>query len=296
MKMSKMSRIVEVALEKKHPKYFDSVEGAKEHMRERSLEEDEPYSLPKMIYRTKAESRDIFGCQMLIFNDVAGTENLVMYLHGGIYVDEIVLPHISFCDKLAKKANACVYAPLYPLAPNHTCDETYGILEKLYKHLLSLDKPITIMGDSAGGGLSAAFSEYLAVKGMTQPNNLILISPWVDISMSGDYDEVEFDPIGGVDALREMGSAWAGDLDVTDYRVSPLFGDVSGLPKTTIFVGTHEILYSDLIKFHKKLTDNGVDAELNIGEGMNHVYAIYPLVPESKDAFNHIVDVILNSD
>ena len=292
--MSKMSRIVEIALDKKHREYVDDPSKADEHMQERALEEDERYEIPKLIYSNKVETRDMFGCQMVIFNEVEDCERLVIYLHGGIYVNEIKLPHISFCDKLAKKVNACVFAPIYPLAPNHTYEETYEIVENLYSHLLAMNKPIIIMGDSAGGGLSAAFAEYLAVNDLPQPENLILISPWLDVSMSGNYDEVEFDPMLGVDGLREMGETWAGELDPKDYKVSPLFGEVDKLPKTTLFVGTHEIFYPDVVQFYNKLKDNGVEVELNVGEKMTHVYAIYPLVPESKEAFKHIVEVILD--
>lgn len=292
--MSRMSKIVETALDKKHREYVDDAGKAAEHMQERSLEEDETYEIPKMIYHTKVESRDLFGCQMVTFNENEDSERLVIYLHGGIYVNEISPVHINFCDKLAKKINATVFAPIYPLAPNHTYEETYQIVEKLYRDLLKMNKPIIIMGDSAGGGLSAAFAEYLMVKDLPQPENLILISPWLDVSMSGDYDEVEFDPMLGVDGLREMGETWAADLDSKDYKVSPLFGEVNGLAKTTLFVGTHEIFYPDVVKFYNKLKDSGVDAELNVGEGMTHVYAIYPLVPESKEAFKHIVETILD--
>ena len=291
--MSEMSRIVETALDKKHREYVDDAGKADEHMQERSLEEDEPYKIPKMLYRTKVESRDLFDCQMIVFNEVEDAEYLVIYLHGGIYVNEMRRPHISFCDRLAKKISGTVFAPVYPLAPIHTYEETYEIVENLYRHLLTMDKPIVIMGDSAGGGLSAAFAEYLADNDLPQPKNLILISPWLDVSMSGDYGDVEFDPMLGIDGLREMGETWAGDLDPKDYRVSPLFGEVSELAKTTLFVGTHEIFYPDVVNFYNRLKDEGVDVELNVGEGMTHVYAIYPLVPESKEAFNHIVETIL---
>jgi len=291
--MSKMSKIVEYALEKRHPEYLKNADSAREHMKKRSLEEDEKFKIPKRIYHSKVESRDMFGCQTLTFKGSEDCNQIVIYLHGGAYVNEIMIPHISFCDRLAKKVNGIVFAPLYPLAPNHTYEETYEILEKLYKHLLSIDKPITIMGDSSGGGLSAAFAQYLAANDLPQPENLILISPWVDVSMSGKYDDVEKDPMSGVEGLREMGRAWAGDLDLKDYKVSPLFGDVSKFPKTTIFVGTHEQIYHDVTNFYNKLKDNDIDAELNVGEEMNHVYPVYPLVPESKEAFNHIVERIL---
>jgi len=290
--MSIMAKVIERVLEKRHREYVDDAEKARKHMQERSLEEDEPYKIPKMIYHTKVESKDLFGCQIVTFNDNENSEYLVIYLHGGIYVNEIRLPHILFCDKLAKKINGSVFAPVYPLAPNHTYEESYKIVEKLYDYLLTMDKPVIIMGDSAGGGFSAAFCEYLATNDMPQPKNLILISPWVDVSMSGNYDEVEFDPMLGVDGLREMGKAWAGELDSKDYKISPLFGEVKKLPKTTLFVGTHEILYPDIVKFHDKLKDNGVDAELIVGKEMTHVYAVYPLMPEAKEALNHIVETI----
>ena len=293
--MSRMSKIVEIGLERKYKEVFEDVGSADEYLEKKALAGDMRYKLPKLVYRSRAEIRDMFDCQVVVFNGTDDFERIVIYLHGGAYVDEITLSHIIFCDKIAKKTNSCVFAPLYPLAPNHTFEETYAIVEKLYRHALEMEKPITVMGDSSGGGLSAAFCEFLADTDMAQPERLILISPWVDVSMSGDYgDFVETDPIYGVDGLREMGRAWAGDSDMKDYRVSPMFGDVSGFPQTTIFVGTHEQLYSDIVKFHDKLKDNGVDVELIFGEGMTHVYPIYPLVPESKEALNRIVEIILD--
>ena len=60
--------------------------------------------------------------------------------------------------------------------------------------------------------MSAAFAEYLAVIDLPQPENLILISLWLDVSMSGDYGDVEFDPMLGVGGLREMGETWRQNL------------------------------------------------------------------------------------
>ena len=195
--MSKMSKIAEFVLEKSNHEVLSDANKAREHMKRRSLVEDENYKIPKRIYHTKVESKEIYNCQTIVFNETDDTEYNIIYIHGGAYVNEIMLPHILFCDKLAKKANACVFAPIYPLAPNHTYKQTYEIVEKLYTHLLTLNKPIAIMGDSSGGGFSAAFAEYLAVKNMPQPKNLVLISPWLDVSMSGDYDNIEFDPMKG---------------------------------------------------------------------------------------------------
>ena len=292
--MSKMSKFIEYLFKHTRKEYMDDKDIAKKYLEERSLVEDEAYIIPKRKYRTKVESKYMFDCQMIVLNAAETTERTVIYLHGGAYVNEIVPPHIVFCDKIAKKTNATVFAPIYPLAPNHTYEETYRIVEDLYKFALEIGKPITIMGDSAGGGLSAAFCEYLASRGFEQPEHLILISPWVDVSMSGDYDDyIDCDPALGIEGPRELGKSWAGDLDPKDYRISPLFGDVSQFPQTTVFVGTHEVIYPDIIQFYDKLKSSDIDAKLFVGDEMNHVYPIYPLVPESKEALNQIIEIIL---
>ncbi len=292
--MSKMSKFIEYLFKHTRKEYMDDKDIAKKYLEERSLVEDEAYIIPKRRYRTKVESKYMFDCQMIVLNEAETTERTVIYLHGGAYVNEIVPPHIVFCDKIAKKTNATVFAPIYPLAPNHTYEETYRIVEDLYKFALEIGKPITIMGDSAGGGLSAAFCEYLASRGFEQPEHLILISPWVDVSMSGDYDDyIDCDPALGIEGPRELGKSWAGDLDPKDYRISPLFGDVSQFPQTTVFVGTHEVIYPDIIQFYDKLKSSDIDAKLFVGDEMNHVYPIYPLVPESKEALNQIIEIIL---
>ena len=197
---------------------------ADEYMEQRSYEEDEQYEIPKLKYHTKVKSKEMFGCQMIIFNESLNTDKIILYLHGGAYVSEINKMHITFCDKIAKKTNSTVFAPIYPLAPNHTYDETYKIVENLYNLILKFNQPVTIIGDSAGEGLSASFCEYLTANEITQPKHLILISPWVDVSMSGDYEDyIDLDPMLGVDGLREMGENWAVNLDSKDYKVSPLF-------------------------------------------------------------------------
>ena len=294
--MSKMSEVLETALKHKHIKeVLDDMDKADEYLEKRAAEEDEPYKLPKLIYHTEVKIKEMFGRQVISFNENESSKDIILYLHGGAYINQIDSLQVSFCDKLAKKTKATIFAPLYPLAPNHTYKETYQFVEKLYEWILEFEKPVTVMGDSAGGGLTAAFCEYLANNQIELPKQLILISPWVDVSMSGDYEKYrDLDPMLGIEALPKVGEAWSGDFYTKYYKVSPLFVNVEKLPPTKIFVGTHEVFYPDILAFYNKLKDYDVDVELFVGEEMPHVYPIYPVIPESKEGFNEIVDIILD--
>ena len=210
------------------------------------------------------------------------------------YINDASSYHWKFCDKLAQRVNAEVIFPIYPLTPNHTWEETFDLLAVLYQELMkNADGPVIIMGDSVGGGLAVAFCEYISGLGLEQPDKMILFSPWMDISMSNPdaagYEDA--DPMLSAYGLIEMGRYWAGDIDLTDYRVSPIYGDISSLRNVYLFVGTREIFYPDVVKFYVMLNGEAVKTELYIGEGMNHVYPLYP-IPEADEAMEQICKIL----
>lgn len=253
----------------------------------------EPYTLNKKLKSSVSEEQ-INGSTVYTLNPSEHPEYIVLYLHGGAYVNDASDMYFNFSDKLAQQVNARVIFPIYPLAPNHTWEETFAILTEIYQSRLNeAEVPVIVMGDSAGGGLSVAFCEYLAEIGLRQPDKMILFSPWMDVSMSNPeaakYEDA--DPMLSAYGLVEMGKYWAGDLDLKDYRISPIFGDISVLQNVWLFVGTREIFYPDVTDFWSMLQEQGIDSTLNIGEGMNHVYPLYP-IPEAQTAVREVYKII----
>lgn len=278
-KKSFIAKIAESILKFTKPKYMNSNKEVNDF-------------LAKQAKKTDKHVRSIF--KSTYFNEMQvftygkkESENMVLYIHGGAYIGQINMQHHLFCFMLSRKLNVRVISPVYPLAPNHKASESFDLIVDLYKHLLKNHKNITIMGDSAGGGLALAFCQCLNKLKLPQPKQIITFSPWVDITMSNTPYDNEDDPILGEIGLREIGKSWAGDLDTKDYKVSPLYGDNPNQPKTLIFAGTNEIFYKDIAKYTEKLKNNDVDFELITGEGMFHIYPLFP-VPEAKKAFKEI--------
>ncbi|MBQ9186026.1 MAG: alpha/beta hydrolase, partial [Bacteroidales bacterium] len=189
--------------------------------------------------------------------------------------------HIEFCDKLARKMNAKVYMPLYPILLKSTCLDAFRFLQGVYAEVLREGKPVVLMGDSSGGGLALAFAESLRDSGVPMPEGLVLLSPWIDVTMTNpaipSLEESDF--ILSAYGLAGLGKLWAGELDVRDSRVSPLYGSMAGLPPTLIFCGTDEILRPDITLLHEKMKAAGTKSRLVIGEGLWHVFPSYD-IPE----------------
>ena len=271
---------------------FSDPQKAAEYIAERA--EAEEYILDASKLKSSVSETQVNGSRVYTLTSTDAPEYLVLYLHGGAYINDASAYHWKLCDRLARELGAEIVFPIYPLTPNHTWDETYALVTEVYRDMVeNAAVPVIIMGDSAGGGLAAAFCEYLATTGLPQPDRLILFSPWMDISMANpeaaDYESV--DPMLSAYGLVEMGRCWAGDLPMEDYRVSPIYGDISVLRNVTLFVGTREIFYPDVTAFYGMLQAQGIEAELYIGEGMNHVYPVYP-IPEADTAFEQITAAI----
>lgn len=277
--MSVISKIYEKILMFTKPDYMDSQEAVDEFLA--SKEDNDPSSIFK--------SFDFNRMEVFHFGNKESSQRTIIFIHGGAYVGEINYQHFFFCYLLARKLNAYVLAPVYPLAPKHSCNETFDLITDLYKEY-SNDN-IILMGDSAGGGFVLSFCQHLNRVNLSQPDNVVVFSPWVDVSMDNVYDS-KSDPILGEVGLRQIGKSWAGDLDTKDYKVSPLYGDNTNLPRTLIFVGDNEIFYKDVLKYVENLERDNVDYRLIVGEGLFHIYPLFPM-PETRTAFKEIKHEIM---
>ena len=237
----------------------------------------------------------INSTQVYILNDTGENDKAVIYIHGGAYINEPSKTTWEFADKIASETGAEVIVPIYSLAPVYTYEKAYDEIENVLNSVVSgfAYDDITIMGDSSGGGLAAGFCEYIGTLGRLQPGNLILISPWVDGTLSNenikDYEDV--DPLLCVYGLKKYAEAWAGNTPVEDYRISPVNGDLACLKNVYIFTGTREIFYPDNVLFYNKLVDAGVNAQLIRGTGLDHCWPVQD-IPEAEKAISKITEVI----
>jgi monoterpene epsilon-lactone hydrolase len=148
-----------------------------------------------------------------------------------------------------------------------------------------------IAGDSAGGGLAVAALVALQDRGIPLPAGAILLSPWVDLTLSGEsyVSQAAADPFITKFGLRRAAEHYLGGLSPCESAAPPLFADLGGLPPMLIHVGALEILLSDSIQLAAKATDAGVEVDLKVWDGLWHVFHFWAgEVPEGRTAIDEI--------
>lgn len=243
-----------------------------------------------------------------ILNAQEHSELLIVYFPGGTYIDRPQTEHFEFADRLAAEAGAEVWLLDYPKLPVFNAETAYPLLLDFCREVLGAESydRLIFMGDSAGGGMALSLANQLTVSlldtpDMPQPDELILLSPWLDVSMSNmdllDYEKKE--PKLDKATLAAAGEAWAGSWDVTHGKVSPHYAYEDWLRadaghQLTLFAGTRELLYPDIVRFSEHLEANGLGHHLVIGEGMNHIWPLYLSygIPEAQEAFDQILQLL----
>jgi len=222
-------------------------------------------------------------------------EKHIIYLHGGSYMNNFLLPHWMFMGSIIDHTNATVIAPDYPLAPEYHAKDVFKMLLKLYTDLIKRvgAENVTIIGDSAGGGMTLALAQLLSEKKIEQPEQLILLSPCVDVTLTNPAIQKldDDDPILNISAILKAGKSYAGTLDTKNYLVSPIYGNLKGLAPISVYVGTHDMMVADCRKLNKMAKKLKIPFDYYEYEGLVHVGMLYP-TPEGGDVRDDIIEDI----
>ncbi|MDI9244817.1 alpha/beta hydrolase [Marinobacter sp. CHS3-4] len=202
---------------------------------------------------------------------------IVLYLHGGGYIVGSPTTHRGLTGHLARASNTMVIVPDYRLAPEHPFPAALEDAENLYRALLDEGHPpsaISVAGDSAGAGLALAMAIRLRDKGIPLPASLSLLSPWTDLSNDQLYSP-EKEPLLNKPWIDRAARLYCGPESRSNPLISPVHGDLSGLPPMLIQVGSEEILLNDSMRFANRAMDAGCDVRLDIYNGLWHVFQVH---------------------
>jgi monoterpene epsilon-lactone hydrolase len=212
--------------------------------------------------------------------DGADPDQVILYFHGGAYAIGTAASSVGLASDLARRAGARLVSVDYRLAPEHPYPAALEDSVAVYRGLLASDLPpsaIAVVGESAGAGLVAATLVALRRAGLALPSAAVMMSPWVDLTFSGDSmnEKAALDPALTPDGLKRRAGDYVGRGDPADGLLSPIFADLSGLPPLLVQVGSHEILLDDAIRLAARAAAADVAVTLQVTPQVPHVFQAF---------------------
>lgn len=240
------------------------------------------------------EAKEFMSRKVFTITPKEKSEKVILYFHGGAYVAEATEKHWAFLERLANDTKSTIIMPDYPLTPKYTYKDVMNMVEPVYKEIIEqVDiNNLTVMGDSAGGGLALGLLEKLSQNGVSMPSKTILISPWLDTTMTNTkIDEVQqYDKDLNKEKLLLAGLSYARGLTKEDdYFVNPLNGNLSKLKNIVIYTGTYDILNPDCHVLQEKAKEQGVNIEIKEYATASHVWIINNDDELAKNAYNELI-------
>ena len=223
--------------------------------------------------------------------EIAGADHasVIFYLHGGAYAIGTAASSVGLASDLARRAGARLVTVDYRLAPEHPHPAALDDAVAAYRGLLDSGvaaSAIAIAGESAGAGLAAATLVALKNAGLPQPSGAVLMSPWADLTLSGDSINAKaaVDPALTPEGLRRRADDYVADGDRKADLVSPIFADLTGLPPLLIQAGSHEILLDDATRLAAHAAAADVAVRLEVTPGVPHVFQGFAAMLDEGDA------------
>ncbi|MFC7676662.1 alpha/beta hydrolase fold domain-containing protein [Mycolicibacterium sp. GCM10028919] len=229
---------------------------------------------------------DFEGTPVWTLRPASSTEKVIVGLHGGAYVAEASLFHWWTYTDMARDTGATVVVPLYPLLPEGNAAEVVPDTADFISAMISQHgaENVSVIGDSAGGGLALAATQELVRRGSPVPSRMVLLAPWLDATVSDPRSAAidGDDPLLDVPSLRDDGSQWAGSLGADHPYASPLNGSLDGLPPTAVFSGSLDLLTPDSLRLRQRTIDEGLtNFSFDFRNGMIHDWPIFAFLPDA---------------
>jgi epsilon-lactone hydrolase len=217
-------------------------------------------------------------------------DKAILYFHGGGFRLGSVASHRDLIARIAAAGGCRVLAINYRLAPEHrfpaALDDALTAYGWLRKQGFAAED-IALAGDSAGGNLVLTTMLSLRERGEPLPAAGVLMSPWTDLAATGESYQTRAaaDPIHQRSMILALAKGYLGETgDARDPLVSPLYADLSRLPALLIQGGDRETVRDDATMLAEKAEAAGVDVELQVWDGMIHVFQMFPEIPQAQEA------------
>jgi epsilon-lactone hydrolase len=231
--------------------------------------------VPADIHHKPTEIGGVGGIEVTRAGNEPG--KVILYFHGGVYVIGSAQTSVPLVSELVRRTGVNAITLDYRLAPEHPYPAAVDDARAAYAGLLAQGvdpAQIVLAGESAGGGLAVVTLLGARDAGLPMPSCVLAMSPYVDLSLSGEtlVAREDLDPVLTPAGLRVRAPEYLAGADPTDPLISPIFGDLRGLPPLLIQVGTHEILLSDALRLAQRAAMNDVAVTLDVTPGVPHVF------------------------
>lgn len=232
----------------------------------------------------------------------AADGKVLLYLHGGAFVMGNYRTHRQLAGHLARAGRIKTLVPDFRLAPEHKFPASIDDCIDVFRALVAdgyAPGNIIVAGDSAGGGIAVGTMLKLRDLGEPLPGGAILLSPFLDFTVSGEsiVSRADVDPWFRPENIPVVANYYCEPDQLQHPYASPIFADVDGLPPLFIQVGDREILLSDSERLANMQRAAGGDVELEVWPDMWHVFQVcINKMPESRRAIRRIGEYVQGLD